>query len=252
MTAASNIRIGCSGWQYADWKCAFYPSGLPTSQWLEYYATQFDTVEVNATFYRLPKVETVRQWVERTPEPFTFAIKGSKFITQNKKLKDFGEHVGNIYSRIEPLRRSPQMGPVLWQLPERFRRNDERLAQALGALPPGEHTFEFRHPSWFCDEVYELLRTHGVALTIGDHPERKYQTRELTASFTFVRFHFSHENASGNYSHAELERWADWLRRLKRGTRAWVYFNNDWQAFAIENARFLRGILGVPAPPDAA
>jgi uncharacterized protein YecE (DUF72 family) len=133
---------------------------------------------------------------------------------------------------------------MLWQLPANFRRDDERLAYALDHLPPGRHTFEFRDPSWFADEVLEALRWHGVALTIGDHPERPWQPHALTADFTFVRFHYGHRGRRGNYSQTELDAWADELKRLARDAEVFAYFNNDWEGFAIDNARGMRQRLG--------
>ena len=128
-----------------------------------------------------------------------------------------------FYERIEPLARTPKMGPVLWQLPANFRRDDERLRQALSALPGGRHAFEFRHESWFPPEVYDLLRAHGAALVIGDHPERPFQTHELTADWTFIRFHYGSRGRNGNYSERELEAVGRAHRRLaaprRRSTR---------------------------------
>jgi uncharacterized protein YecE (DUF72 family) len=128
------------------------------------------------------------------------------------------------------------MGPMLWQLPENFHRDDERLAYALDRLPPGRHTFEFRHPSWFADEVLAALREHGVALTIADHPERPWQRRDLTADFTFLRFHLGRRGRRGNYGPSELDAWARELRRLARDVEVFAYFNNDWEGFAVRNA----------------
>jgi uncharacterized protein YecE (DUF72 family) len=128
------------------------------------------------------------------------------------------------------------MGPMLWQLPESFHRDDERLAYALDRLPPGRHTFEFRHPSWFADEVLAALREHGVALTIADHPERPWQRRDLTADFTFLRFHVGRRGRRGNYGPSELDAWACELRRLARDAEVFAYFNNDWEGFAVRNA----------------
>src|ERR687885_68364 len=162
---------------------------MPPRQWLAFYAQHFDTVEVNATFYRLPRREVVANWVVGSPPGFLFTIKMSRYITHIKRLLDLDGGVRTFYERIDPLARSPKMGPVLWQLPGSFRRNDERLAGALEQLPPGRHCFEFRHESWFADDVYELLRRHGVALVIGDHPSRPFQTHELTTDWTFIRFH---------------------------------------------------------------
>jgi uncharacterized protein YecE (DUF72 family) len=148
--------------------------------------------------------------------------------------------VRRFYERIEPLRASGRLGPVLWQLPANFRRNDERLAAALEALPPGRHCFEFRHESWFTEDVYALLRNQGVALVVGDHPRRPFQTRELTADWTFVRFHYGRRGRNGNYSGPELEEWAKQIASWRRRADVYAYFNNDWQGFAVRNAIVLR------------
>jgi uncharacterized protein YecE (DUF72 family) len=239
------VRIGCSGWNYAHWRERVYPKGVPQRRWLEHYATLFDTVEVNNTFYRLPKRESVAAWVEQTPPDFLFAVKASRFLTHMKRLTDMGQGVERFYERIEPLAASPKLGPVLWQLPETFHRDDERLAFALERLPPGRHCFEFRHPSWFAAEVYALLREHRVALVIGDHPERPFQAHELTADWTFVRFHYGSRGRNGNYSDRELETWkrriAQWCRRVD----VLAYFNNDWEGYAVRNGLTLRRLLGV-------
>src|SRR5204862_3265502 len=141
-------------------------------RWLEHYATMFDTVEVNSTFYRLASRDAVAHWIEQTPEHFVFTLKASRYLTHIKRLANLGQGIGRYYERIEPLVGTPKLGPILWQLPENFQRDDERLAGALEALPPGRHCFEFRHESWFTDDVYALLRERGVALVIGDHPKR--------------------------------------------------------------------------------
>ena len=219
-----------------------YPEGLPAPRWLEHYATLFDTVEVNATFYRLPSASAVTRWVEQSPPRFVFAVKASRFLTHMKRLAEMGEPVRRFYERIEPLACSPKLGPVLWQLPESFRRDDERLARALERLPPGRHCFEFRDESWFVDEVYALLRRHGAGLVIGDDPRRPFQTRELTAGFTYLRFH--HGGGDGNYSHRQLGVWARRIEEWRARVDVYAYFNNDWGGFAVENASWLRARLG--------
>ena len=234
------IRVGCSGWNYADWRGVLYPRGCPQRLWLARYAEAFDTVEVNTTFYRLPKLETVRGWVEQAPSGFTFAVKSSRYLTHIKRLTDMERGVERLLGRLEPLTASPKMGPMLWQLPGNFRRDDERLAFALERLPPGRHAFEFRHESWFADDVLAALRAHGVALVIGDHPERPWQPHELTADFSFVRLHYGHRGRRGNYSATELDEWARELRRLARRAEVFAYFNNDWEGFAVRNAEGLR------------
>jgi uncharacterized protein YecE (DUF72 family) len=240
------IRIGCSGWNYDHWRNGvFYPPRCPQREWLEYYARHFDTVEVNATFYRLPRRDVVTRWVQVSPPGFLFAVKMSRYITHIKRLLDLGSGVRTFYDRIEPLVRSPKMGPVLWQLPATFRRDDERLANAVAKLPPGRHCFEFRHESWFVPEVYELLRSGGVALVIGNDPRRPFQTHELTADWTFIRFHSGSRGLRGNYSESELEEWAQRIDEWRRDHDVFAYFNNDWEGFAIRNGLWLKERLGV-------
>jgi uncharacterized protein YecE (DUF72 family) len=251
---AKPVRIGCSGWNYPHWRELVYPKGLPPAKWLVHYATLFDTVEVNSTFYRLPRKEAVGRWVEQTPPEFVFTIKASRYLTHIRRLRDLEGGVHRFYERIEPLVPSPKMGPVLWQLPANFRRDDDRLRAALEALPPGRHCFEFRHESWFTPAVYELLREHCVALVVGDHPARPFQTHELTADWTFVRFHYGSRGRRGNYSDRELETWQHRIAQWRRRVEVFAYFNNDWEGYAVRNALQLRSLLGVepltgaPAP----
>ena len=239
------VRIGCSGWNYADWRGGLYPKGLGTGRWLERYAEVFDTVEVNSTFYRLAKPQAVARWIEQTPPDFLLTIKSSRYLTHIKRLRDMQQGVKRFYESIEPLVGSPKMGPVLWQLPGNFRRDDELLAQALEALPEGRHCFEFRHESWFTDDVYELLRRREVALVIGDHPERSFQSHEMTADWTFVRFHYGHRGRGGNYSQTELDEWAERIAGWARRREVLAYFNNDWKGFAVDNGVGLKRRLGL-------
>ena len=239
------VHIGCSGWNYRDWRERFYPPGLPARRWLEHYAKVFETVEVNNTFYRLPTREAVAGWVEQTPPGFILTLKASRYLTHIKRLTDMREGVARYYERIEPAVRSTKLGPVVWQLPPNFHRDDERLAGALEALPSGRHCFEFRHESWFADDVYELLGRHGVALVIGDTPERPFQSHEMTADWTLVRFHRGARGRRGNYSATELDAWARRIARWRRRLEVFAYFNNDWEAFAPRNARTLARALGI-------
>jgi uncharacterized protein YecE (DUF72 family) len=234
------IRIGCSGWNYTDWRGVLYPPGCPQRKWLARYAEVFDTVEINNTFYRLPTVDAVRGWVQQSPPGFLFAVKSSRYLTHVKRLTDMQQGVARLLERLEPLTASPKMGPMLWQLPGNFRRDDKRLAFALEHLPPGRHAFEFRHESWFADDVLAALRDHGVALVIGDHPERPWQSHELTADFSFVRLHYGHRGRRGNYSATELDEWAGELERLAGSAEVFAYLNNDWEGFAVRNARGLQ------------
>jgi uncharacterized protein YecE (DUF72 family) len=242
-TATRRVRVGCSGWQYRSWRGVLYPEGLAQGRWLERYAERFDTVEVNSTFYRLASRDAVARWVQQTPPDFLFSLKASRYLIHMKKLRDIEQGIERFYERIEPLAESPKMGPVLWQLPEWFKRDDDTLAAALDALPAGRHCFEFRHPSWFCDEVYALLRWHEVALAIGDRPDRPWQPFVLTTDWTLVRFHYGHRGRRGNYSETELREWAGRLADTAREADVLAYFNNDWEGFAVRNALALRRML---------
>jgi uncharacterized protein YecE (DUF72 family) len=234
------VRIGCSGWNYDDWRGRLYPDGLPRRRWLERYAQRFDTVEVNSTFYRLARRRAVESWVADTPEEFTFAVKASRYLTHIKRLGDLDRGLERFYEPLEPLIDAGRLGPVLWQLPENFHRDDERLKRWIEALPPGMHTIELRHESWFVPAVMHVLRDNGIALTIGDHPERPFQSHDLTAPWGFVRFHYGRRGRDGNYSASELEQWARRIAQWRRNRTVYAYFNNDWRGFAPANAAALR------------
>ena len=240
------VRVGCSGWNYDDWRGRLYPEGMGPARWLRRYAEVFDTVEVNSTFYRLPTAASVERWAEQTPADFAFAVKASRYLTHIRRLRDLADGVELLFERIEALVRSQKLGPVVWQLPPNFRRDDERLAAALGALPLGRHCFEFRHPSWFTDPVYELLRAHEAALVIGDHPRWPFQERELTTDWTLVRLHHGARGRRGNYSAREIKKWANRIEGWRRRAEVFAYFNNDWEGFAVENARRLKRLLRPP------
>jgi uncharacterized protein YecE (DUF72 family) len=234
-----SVRVGCSGWMYDDWRGRLYPEKEPKRRWLELYAEHFDTVEVNNTFYRLAREPAVAGWVRQTPERFLFAVKASRYLTHVKRLVDIREGIARFYEPLGPLRASGKLGPVLWQLPENFHRDDTRLEGWLAVLPDGRHTIEFRHPSWFVPEVMDMLRARAVALTVGDHPQRRFQTYEPTASWRFVRFHYGARGRAGNYSVRELEEWAGRVAQWRATEEVYVYFNNDWNSYAPANARTL-------------
>ena len=158
-------------------------------------------------------------------------------------FKDQG--TDRFYEAIAPLVGTPKLGPIVWQLPETFKRDDERLASLLGNLPPGRHCVELRHRSWFAEDVYAMLREAGVALAIGDHPERPWVAHELTTDWTLLRLHYGRRGRRGNYSETELEEWAARIERWRQEAEVYVYFNNDWEGFAIRNARWMRERLGV-------
>jgi uncharacterized protein YecE (DUF72 family) len=239
----TEVRIGCSGWNYRHWREIVYPQGLAARRWLEHYATLFDTVEVNTTFYRLPTEKAVAGWAEQSPPGFLFSVKGSRYLTHMRRLRDTAQGVTRFYAPLAPLVEARKLGPVLWQLPGNFQRDDERLATFLDGLPAGRHTVEFRHESWFAPDVYALLRERGAALAVGDHPERPFQAHEPTADWTFVRFHYG-RGRDGNYSRRQLLEWRDRIVGWRRRLDVYAYFNNDWHGFAVANASLLRRAVG--------
>jgi uncharacterized protein YecE (DUF72 family) len=240
---AKPVHIGCSGWNYPDWRGVLYPEKLPQRRWLERYAQVFRTVEINNTFYRLPTESAVRGWAEGSPPDFTFAVKMSRYVTHIKRLIEPKRGFGRFFDAIEPLREARKLGPVLWQFPANFHRDDERLGAALAAIPRGRHAFEFRHESWFVDDVYEILHRHNAALVIADDARTTFGARELTADWTYVRFHYGRRGRGGNYAERELDEWKRRIAAWRARTEVYAYFNNDWKAYAVHNARWLAGRL---------
>ncbi len=240
------VHVGCSGWVYPHWRERLYPKGLPQRQWLPYYAEHFDTVEINNTFYRLPKPSAVQGWLEQSPPGFTFAVKASRYLTHVKRLKTLDPYIERFYEPLGALMESEKFGAVLWQFPANFHRNTERLSNALRVLPRGRHAFEFRHESWFTDEVYDLLRKHGAALVIGDESSRWVSTPHVrTTDWTYIRLHHGSRGRHGNYSRSEIETWARRISQWRRDTEIYLYFNNDWEGYALRNARLLKDLLRV-------
>jgi len=234
------VRIGCSGWSYGDWRGGLYPDGLPQRRWLEHYAEVFDTVEVNATFYRLPKESTVRGWVEQVPGDFLFGVKASRYLTHMKRLRDIAGAVARFWEPLEPLRRGRRLGPVLWQLPGNFRRDDDLLASALDELPRADHCFEFRHASWFAPAVRKLLAERGASLAIGDDKRRPLPEAKPAGELAYLRLHYGHRGRDGNYSATELDGWRHRIAAWRARRPVFVYLNNDWKGYAPANARRLK------------
>lgn len=249
---AGEIRVGTSGWQYDDWRGAFYPDQVPTRQWLAHYAATFSTVEVNSTFYRLAKESSVREWSETVPDGFEFACKGSRFITHQKKLNDPTEPIERYFEPLAPL--TSRLAVVLWQLPGRWRRNAERLDAFLDALPHGpRYAVELRDDDWFHDETYEVLDRHGAALVwLSSSLTTAHHEHVRTGDHVYLRLHGLDEDEPYRYDYTrrELEPWAQRLQAVAdEGTPAWVYFNNDHEAKAVANARTLVDLLGDAARP---
>jgi uncharacterized protein YecE (DUF72 family) len=237
------IHIGTSGWNYKHWVGRFYPKDLPQKKMLAYYADHFDTVEVNNTFYQLPRASTVTTWRETVPDEFVFAVKASRFITHMKKLKAPKTSSQKFFDRIDKLEN--RLGPVLFQLPPGWQVDFDRLAEFLAALPSEYHyAFEFRNQSWLQKEVYDLLRQYNVAFCVHDFGGKE-SPREITANFAYVRMHGPGEVAyAGSYPLGALKKWAkqikDWRKELKA---AYVYFNNDQEGYAVKNALKFRELM---------
>jgi uncharacterized protein YecE (DUF72 family) len=237
----AEIRIGASGWHYKHWRGPFYPPDLPASQMLAFYLERFDTVEINNSFYRLPKEETFTAWHDATPPDFRFAVKGSRFITHNKKLKDPQPSLDMLMPRVARL--GPKLGPILFQLPPLWTVNLERLEQFLTALPqPQRYAFEFRNPTWNIDPVYRLLRTHNAAYCIF-HLAGFESPLEITADYTYIRLHGPGGKYQGSYSDQALETWAARIHAWRDLAAVYVYFDNDQAAYAVHNALSLRRLV---------
>jgi uncharacterized protein YecE (DUF72 family) len=236
------IRIGTSGWHYKHWLGPFYPSALRSSEMLKYYVTQFDTVELNNTFYKLPSEDAVDAWRDAVPANFVFAVKASRFLTHRIKLKDPMRALGNFIPLIG--RFGAKLGPVLFQLPPQWQVNVERLADLLALLPPSRrYAFEFRNETWHAAEVHDLLRRFNAASCFFELAGYS-SPHELTADFTYVRLHGPGGKYQGSYSAEQLEQWAQRVRQWSERLKAiYVYFDNDQAGYAANNALELRKLL---------
>ena len=239
----SLLRVGCSGWQYKHWRNDFYPAELPASRWLEHYASAFDTVEINNSFYRLPEPHSFASWRERVPPHFLFAVKVSRYLTHRKKLKEPEAPVDLFVSRATHL--GSALGPLLYQLPPRWTLNLERLEAFLRVLPPAlTHVVEFRDPTWYVDGVFEALAAHGVSLCLHDMEGSATGLRRV-GPVVYLRFH-GPARYQGAYSSERLAATAGWCRdRLAKGTPVYAYFNNDIGGHATRDAVRFRALVDV-------
>jgi uncharacterized protein YecE (DUF72 family) len=267
--AKCDIRVGTSGWHYDHWAGHFYPADLPKDKWLEYYAQHFDTVELNNTFYHLPKEQSLKRWHTITPKNFVYAVKASRYITHIKKLKDVSEELTRFLDLAALL--GKKLGTILYQLPPSLHKDLNRLesfmqvlhsvilsgaqqseeslsrrpdsSSAFGRLRMTNSVFEFRHESWYCEDTYELLRRFGVGFCIHDLPGLE-SPRIITGDIIYVRFHGTTGRYSGCYSKTQLRNWTKWLKDRAKDVRGiYVYFNNDANAYAVRNAKELRELL---------
>ncbi len=239
----ADVRIGCSGWSYRHWKGGvFYPERLKAKDELAWYATRFDTAEINGSFYRVPPDTMVDGWRDRSPEGFLFAWKASRFITHMKRLLDPHEPLELMFSRTDRL--GPKLGPILFQLPPSMRRNDERLESFLEVLPAGRrYAFEFRHPSWYDEKVFASLERHDVALCISDHHHAPAPWRR-TASWAYVRGHGPGGRYWGRYPDETLQAWAAAIMAWRdEGRDVVCYFDNDPEGAAPRDADQLKALI---------
>jgi uncharacterized protein YecE (DUF72 family) len=242
--AAGELRVGCSGWSYKDWRGVVYPADVPQRRWFECYQELFDTVELNSTFYRLPTATAVEGWAAAAKPNFLFALKLGAFGSHRMKLRDASSWLPNHLDRA--LRLGPHLGPTLVQLPPRWKRNTERLDEFLEIAPTTMRwAVEIREPSWLHDDVLNVLRKHGAALCIHDLlPSHPF---ELTTDWTYLRFHGPdaiNRPYHGAYGAAGLCPWTRRLRSvLDSGCDVYAYFNNDWHGNAVNDAKILRAQL---------
>jgi len=242
---SAGTYIGTSGWHYDHWKGPFYSSGLPEKAFLQYYAGSFGTAEINNSFYRLPERKTLLRWRSAVPEDFVFSVKASRYLTHMKKLKDPKEPLERLFDRVDAL--EDKLGPILFQLPPRWRSNPTRLEGFLEALLEGKrYAFEFRDRSWFDEKNYELLKSHGSAFCVYDL-DGTISPEEITADFAYVRLHGPDGPYRGRYGAERLARWAGTVSAwLKEGLDVYCYFDNDEAGYgaldALELARMMEEV----------
>lgn len=245
------IRIGTSGWQYRHWEKIFYPKKLHRDEWLKHYAAIFNSVEVNASFYRIPEIDDIRRWCDSTPDDFVFAVKAPRSITHFKKLKNCEGLLDSLIPRLKMF--GARLGPVLFQLPPRWHCNPRRLSDFLEMLPrQGRFAFEFRDNTWHCEEVYSLLAKHQAAYCIFDLDGHS-SALETPGEFVYLRLHGPRSAYSGNYRAPALRTWygraLDWQRDKRN---VYVYFDNDARAYSAKNARRMLAMMQAKTEPASA
>lgn len=239
----AKIHVGTSGWQYDHWKGPFYPEDLSKKEWFDFFAKKFSTVEINRSFYQLPSREVLGDWKDRTGKDFVFSYKASRYITHMKKLKDPEDPVSNLFDSVEAL--GEKLGPVLFQLPPKWKCNPGRLKDFLEALPKKHrYTFEFRDPSWFCQEVYDLLSDHKCAFCIFEIGDL-LSPKEITTDFIYIRLHGPGEAYQGRYGGQGLSGWAGSIQAWKDKVKnIYCYFDNDQFGYATQDALQLKEMAG--------
>lgn len=231
-----NYLLGTSGWSYPEWKRRFYPEDLPQRKWLPFYAEQFNTVEINMTFYRFPKPETLKGWLDKTPSNFSFTLKANRQITHYKKLQDVKGDLRYFYLLADSLQE--RLGCILFQLPPSLTKNLDLLQDFLSHLSPSyKNVIEFRHESWFSEDVYSLFRSHQVIFCVVSSPQLPDHIVE-TAETSYFRFHGRIGWYKYNYTDEELKDWAEAIQKTK-SKECFIYFNNDYHAYAVANCKKL-------------
>jgi uncharacterized protein YecE (DUF72 family) len=242
----SKILIGTSGYNYVHWSDGvFYPQGLIQGKYLEYYCRFFNSVELNVSFYRLPSEKAFKGWYKRTPKNFLFAVKGSRFITHIKRLKDCKDSIRIFFKNVSNLKE--KLACILWQLPPGLKKDNKRLEDFLKILKKIKikvrHSFEFRHQSWFDKETYNLLKDYQISLCIA-HSDRWPLVKEVTSNFLYLRFHGETILYGAEYSEGQLKEWAKFAKSyLNKGFDILAYFNNDAYGFAVKNALRLKELI---------
>lgn len=238
-----SVRIGTSGWIYPHWQGVFYPESCSKGKWLEHYARHFDALELNASFYRLPAGETFRKWRQRTPDGFSWAVKMNRYLTHLRRLKKAEEPLLRFYQATSAL--GEKLGPILIQLPPSLVYDPSLIRNFLELLDPAKkHAIEVRHASWMREEFFDVLREFKVAFCIADTAGRYPLQVAFTADFAYLRLHGSRELYASLYTEEELKGWAEKIKGWSCET--WVFFDNDFQGHAVQNALELRRICGVP------
>ncbi|MBA3815524.1 MAG: DUF72 domain-containing protein [Parachlamydiaceae bacterium] len=242
MTNRSNTKVyvGTSGFSYSHWKENFYPKGLPTKKWLEYYSREFSTVELNTTFYHLPLISTVNNWQKQVSDNFIYAVKASRYMTHQKRLLDCKASVDLFYDRMKLFK--TKAGPILFQLPPSFKMDKERLIEFIKNLKKShDHVFEFRHESWYVSEIYEILEKNKLALCITDL-NGKLSPEEITSNFTYLRLHGPKKAYQGSYG-SKLKDWKSKIEKWSTKISVYCYFDNDEKGYAIQDAKTLKDML---------
>ena len=234
------MYLGTSGWFYQDWVGSFYPEDISKKDWLIHYVTQFNTVEVNASFYRLPSENMVNGWNRRTPHDFIFSFKGSQFITHKKKLQDIDDYLLKFFKRLKIIKR--KIGVILWQLPPQMKKNIPQLENFLNIIDSDfRHCIEFRHSSWFEQDVYNILNKYNIACCIMSAPNLPFII-QITSDFSYFRLHGINDWYKHDYSRKDLNLLAKEIKRLEVSD-VFVYFNNDFRGFAPKNCKKLKELL---------